>query len=54
MVLAFLHGQMEVSIEDSFSKTILKARESINGLMDDNMRELGKLIKWKEKDYLHG
>ena len=54
MVLEFSHGLMEVSTEASFSKTILRAMAFINGLMDDNMKVLGKLIKWKEKDSLHG
>jgi len=43
-----------VNIEDSLFKTILRAKVFINGLMADSMRALGKLIKWKVKDYLHG
>jgi len=34
--------------------TIYKEKVFIFGLIKDNMMEIGKIIKWMEKDYSHG
>ena len=34
--------------------TIYKEKEFISGLIKDNMMEIGKIIKWMEKEYSHG
>jgi hypothetical protein len=38
----------------SSSKTILRAKGSINGLTAENMTESGKTIRWKDLAFLHG
>jgi len=48
------HGLMEVLIQVSFMRTILKALVYINGQMAENMMVLGKTIKWKGMVFLHG
>ena len=49
-----LHGLTEVLIMENLLRTISKVRESIYGLMDVNMMENGKTIKWKIMEYLPG
>ena len=54
MVLAFSHGLMEASIEDSFMKTILKDKEYTSGQTVESSKEIGEPTKWKERELLHG
>ena len=42
-------GQMVHIMKDNLKITILKDMDYIFGMMEENMKELGKIIKWKEK-----
>ena len=35
-------------------KTTIKVKGNINGLKEHNMKELGRIIKWKAKEHLAG
>lgn len=48
------HGLMEALTVDSFTRTILKAPESINGPMAECTMESGKTIRWRAMVFSHG
>jgi len=48
------HGLMEAHMMDSSLITISMDRESTNGQMVDSMKVIGRIIKWKEEEFLHG
>lgn len=45
---------MVADMMDNFISIILKDSDIIFGLMVDNIKDTGKIIKCMEKDYLHG
>ena len=52
--MVLLPGQMVLHTLVNSLKTIFKVVESINGLMEDNMKVIGITTKWKALVHLHG
>jgi len=49
-----LFGAMVVNMKEIFRTTILKDMEHTYGGMEDSIQGIGKIIKWKEKEFLPG
>ncbi len=48
------YGLMIVLIKDNFLKIIFMVQENILGKMEEYIQDNGKIIKCKEKEFLHG
>ena len=49
-----LLGVMEVLILEISAITIYRERECTNGQMAEDMKEIGNIIKWMVREFLHG
>jgi hypothetical protein len=54
MVLDILNGQMELLIKEISKRIIFMVKESIFGVIKENLLEIGKIIKWMERENLLG
>ena len=54
MVKGNLFGMTEVFMLETSLKIISMEKEFINGQMEKNMMEIGKIIRWKEKEIFIG
>ena len=48
------HGLIRVLSQVNFKITILMVMEFMNGQMEEFIKEIGKTIKWKDMEPLHG
>mgnify|MGYP007091132995 CR=1 FL=1 len=48
------NGPMGLPTMENFCSIIFTEKESINGLMEENMMAIGKIIRWREEDSLFG
>jgi hypothetical protein len=49
-----LNGLMEPLMMENFKKIIFMVKENINGVIKENILEIGKTIKWMEKEFSLG
>lgn len=54
MEKGFSYGRMIALMKVSFMKIIYMVMENIYGGMEEHMKENGKKIKWKEKEFSLG
>ena len=54
MELGHLNGLIRVCMWESFIITIFKGKECIRGVMGENMKENGNLIRCMEREHLDG
>jgi len=52
--MEFSVGLMAIDMKESSNTIILKGMVDISGLMDDNTKDFGKIIKCMEKVLLYG
>mmetsp|Transcript_19148 Transcript_19148/g.2611 ORF Transcript_19148/g.2611 Transcript_19148/m.2611 type:complete len:103 (-) Transcript_19148:233-541(-) len=54
MEMVNLNGKMEAFTMENFNIIIYMVKEYINGLMAENTKEIGKIIKCMDTVYSHG